>query len=567
MAIFMENCNRVGQATMREVGDKMYIAGHGHTSTTFKPLYDDYLYAYGGVLKTLSSDVSRSFSSHQVVGTQQANYISGTLNSYTGQRFGGFKLRQSIKASDGFTYVTNRNNSYTANMLAKISPKGQVIDSASASQSLYDYSILFENDEYIFLVGGGETSTISYSTYEFAQLVAVRKRDMTVVIKQSANNLSTRKAPFTPSSSLGSTNSYTFQTSLIAYDEASKTASIAVIQTNNFGGIASYQVITLDGKIGSGTTYSSNTTATGDNVNTIGSYTIYSPKAGFDLSKSITGTNGKKYSYRVDQFTPTTGTTTSAFVRCLAWDEANPTAASSETTALKLTVSSVVYASSLRHSVRVLERESHFYVFVFYGMGYRSNLPVPGMIYVLKGTYDDPSTLTLVNSTTLNVNTQTTGMLPITDDYTQVMFDYLGAFPEIYHWNEASETFVLKSTLDSNVHSAMVDSLGRLWYIDSSDAINLQGPSVGSAVRIAFKDNNLEYLGVQVNSEITVSCFNFNGDRVANNVTLQLEGSAAVFSANGSDKITVMTSLAGDVTVPFTVNSNGYIRVIANMAV
>lgn len=164
-------------------------------------------------------------------------------------------------------------------------------------------------------------------------------------------------------------------------------------------------------------------------------------------------------------------------------------------------------------------------------------------------------------------NVGCSGVLPINQDNDQFMITYDGAGADFVQYSHASNKFSKRDQLEFPLASAMVDQMGRIWAQDGiTTSLHLFSPTLSSSIRVGFADRNLKYNGIPVESNIAVSAFNHSGERVANNVTLTLEGNAATFS-DGSKTYTAMTSSSGDVMIPYTLISNGYVRVTAVVAV
>lgn len=583
MAIFMKKASRPAQQILREIGDKMYIGGSAHTKNTFKPIYGDYNQAYGSYsLNVLVSDFSASAVSKSN-NNSGASSLAGYLNYGQGynitnsdQYMGGHKLRTSLKSIDGFTYVVPPFCLGSESIaLIKTTESGDIVDQATTPYFVREGGILFENETHIFLFGGAITKHTS-STRSTTPLVAVAKANMSVTPLTGVVNYPEPYQSYYPST----TNGYMVQLFLVDYDEQGKKATFAMYDMHEWGGLRTSnsnsviasnthcQLITLNAESGAGTVQRAALDVQDATTRNIGTSTNYTPKAAFDPSKIVIGDNGRGYFFVVNEQATNTGMST-ATLHVASMNPNDPLEVATQTALFQITDKvSNQYAATNRNFCRVLERDDHFYVFVFHGMTPKdiSLRNTKSGVIVYKAMKSTPTVLTEVSYTQFNANVTTLNCMPIKRDGTQFMAIYNGSYPEIFHWNEAAEAFVSKAILSVMIVSAMVDGLDRLWYYDINGDLHMQGPSIGNSVRIAFEDDNLEYNGTQLNSNLQVSCFNYNGDRVANNVTIQLEGGTAVFSSNQSNTITVMTSPAGDLNVPFTVNGNGYIRVIANMA-
>jgi hypothetical protein len=90
--------------------------------------------------------------------------------------------------------------------------------------------------------------------------------------------------------------------------------------------------------------------------------------------------------------------------------------------------------------------------------------------------------------------------------------------------------------------------------------------TISNSIKVGFANSNLRYTGSVINSNLIVSAYNFKGERVANNVTLQIDSASATF-ADGTTSTTITTSATGDTLVPVKITGAGYVRVVSNLAI
>lgn len=187
-------------------------------------------------------------------------------------------------------------------------------------------------------------------------------------------------------------------------------------------------------------------------------------------------------------------------------------------------------------------------------------------IHTYKTTTDAPTSLQYVSSTYLAASTsRPLALIPQDNNFSKIIAPY-NTFVNFLQWNLANETYDIISTSPIAARSVGVDSTGRIWIISTDGAINLFSPSIANTVNVAFENTAITFAGSIINSNLIVSAFNVEGNRVATNVLLKIESNSAVFSDDTTSK-TISTSASTDVSVPIKITGAGYIKVFASVSI
>ena len=102
------------------------------------------------------------------------------------------------------------------------------------------------------------------------------------------------------------------------------------------------------------------------------------------------------------------------------------------------------------------------------------------------------------------------------------------------------------------------DMNDNVWILNKNMELVKFNDAIPERIEIAFEDNNLEYTGNDINTNVIIESFNFLGDRLASKIALEIKGNAA-FDDSGSNEIIVNTINSDAITVPITINGSGVI--------
>jgi hypothetical protein len=133
-----------------------------------------------------------------------------------------------------------------------------------------------------------------------------------------------------------------------------------------------------------------------------------------------------------------------------------------------------------------------------------------------------------------------------------------------------------------------IDSTGRIYLVSNSlgsqyetgtnlfdygesegySVIDIYNPSKISLVTITPPANTyLTYSGTNLSSNVTVSAWNYNNERMNVAVKLVISGKNMMFANNNSQQITLYTSTDGPITVPVTITGSGMPVITGNVVI
>lgn len=187
-------------------------------------------------------------------------------------------------------------------------------------------------------------------------------------------------------------------------------------------------------------------------------------------------------------------------------------------------------------------------------------------IHTYRAPLSDPKNISYVTSTQMHPSQRANGAFPIDDDGKSLVIPYVGLGLDFFVWNSGSQSYIRSNSALMDTSYMMVDQTGRLWAVDTSNNLHVFSQTISNSIKVGFSDANLRYTGSVINSNLVVSAYNFKGERVANNVTLQIDSASATFADN-TTTTTITTSATGDTLVPVKITGAGYVRVVSNLAI
>ena len=95
--------------------------------------------------------------------------------------------------------------------------------------------------------------------------------------------------------------------------------------------------------------------------------------------------------------------------------------------------------------------------------------------------------------------------------------------------------------------------------------LHLISESANNVITLKFENTDVSYSGSNISNNVQVSFFDETNTRLARDVQLTIEGSNMVFTANGTNTITVTTLTTGEKSVPVTITGPGYNNVYATV--
>jgi hypothetical protein len=132
----------------------------------------------------------------------------------------------------------------------------------------------------------------------------------------------------------------------------------------------------------------------------------------------------------------------------------------------------------------------------------------------------------------------------------------------IYEWNRSSQKFVTEKNkgIYGDIMEIGEDSQGRIWTLkwpNTSRRINrelhLESLDLARRVEVRTEKDTYDYQGTDINSNISVSAYDHEDNRVAVGLTLNMIGSGIVFSSNNSTSISLTTLTTDDNVVPIKI--------------
>lgn len=181
---------------------------------------------------------------------------------------------------------------------------------------------------------------------------------------------------------------------------------------------------------------------------------------------------------------------------------------------------------------------------------------------------ENPRQLTYVTHHEV-IGTYYNGVLPSPDGKSFLLVNDTSFL--LLNWNGGSRSLVPSKVINTRsiIRRAAYDALNRIWINTSTDSdgntlqdqLDIYYPTGTKYVRLSPKtDTTLEYLGTPLQPEFDVSVFDLTGNRLQQNVTLEVVGATFL---GGASQITVQTSSSGDVTVKLNITAPGAIQIVA----
>lgn len=138
---------------------------------------------------------------------------------------------------------------------------------------------------------------------------------------------------------------------------------------------------------------------------------------------------------------------------------------------------------------------------------------------------------------------------------------YVPSYNCVYYlnFNPVTESFEVVNSKPIVATSIGEDNLGRVWITDMNDQLHMFSESVVEKVNLKFMESNLEYVGDNISTNISINCVNNSGEKIVFSVDLTIVGNATF--ANGTRKLKVQTLAGSDLQVPITITGPGQISV------
>lgn len=553
-----------------EVPGKIYIFGQAHDAETLTPIFGDYL--RGTTSSTLGYLTnSRAMVSLTHSSISQLNRSANIVPDDRARMLGGstqIPMYSSITMPNG-DYISIGASAGTACTVTRYTPEGEIKIATAISETQYGTELAFfhEDEMNAYAVGVRSSSDISY-TVGNRYICCVNKNTLAVspVAYGSLNS---------PYGSYGST----FMSVPLWKDADGAVYIINCVITANSSAAKQWTVT----KITKGGIVSNSATAASIEFSGMGlvhgmfsssgakylhddADSIYFIQNSIQSSVAITAASNKVI------FIGKISKQTLAVSRALEADAVVAVGDNVDMTQFANLFNGFFGGVASTYDIREVKRDSvsAYFMLTMVKQGTRSmtaTMTGTSFSLILKISLASMGTQEVVEMFTHRANVGCSGVLALNQDNDQFMICYDNAGADFVQYSKASNKLYKRDQLEFPLCAAMVDQMGRIWAQDAATtSLHLFSPTISSTIRVGFTDRSLKFNGIPVDSTITVSAFNNMGARVANNVTLTLEGNSAVF-ADGSKTFTAMTLVNGDLFAPYTLISNGYVRVTAVVAV
>ena len=120
-----------------------------------------------------------------------------------------------------------------------------------------------------------------------------------------------------------------------------------------------------------------------------------------------------------------------------------------------------------------------------------------------------------------------------------------GSTHDVYRWNANIKRFISSSAITGPISAIGTDTTGRLWTIQSpkESRFELHIHTVDSPSKLIITPEHIRYqfTGSEIDTYVDVGAYNYEGDYVEVNVTLNINGTGAVFTSTGTQTQTIDT--------------------------
>jgi hypothetical protein len=127
-------------------------------------------------------------------------------------------------------------------------------------------------------------------------------------------------------------------------------------------------------------------------------------------------------------------------------------------------------------------------------------------------------------------------------------------------FDTVNEKFVVSDTLSNQPNHIGIDQAENIWIVNALNEVDMLAPFVPTNITVNYESSGYKYLGVDINSYITIEAKNYNSANIACNLQLTLKGNA-VFTSTGTKVLTDATLATGSKQIPITIKGAGSITV------
>jgi len=181
------------------------------------------------------------------------------------------------------------------------------------------------------------------------------------------------------------------------------------------------------------------------------------------------------------------------------------------------------------------------------------------------GTGDD--VLTFHSKVTFSsVNDIPRGLMPMNDAGTQMAVPITGSL-KFYTFN-STDGWVATGTYPTEFRMIGLDQTNRLWGSSREKGyhtIHAITPTLPITISVLMANTSYVYTGNSISTTANVNAYNSNGERVAANVSLSIDGNGMIFTASNSKNTTVTTSNSTNTQISITISGGGLNNIIASV--
>lgn len=183
------------------------------------------------------------------------------------------------------------------------------------------------------------------------------------------------------------------------------------------------------------------------------------------------------------------------------------------------------------------------------------------------GSGTDDNILTFHSKVTFSsVNDMPRGLMPMNDAGTQMAVAITGAL-RFYTFN-STDGWVATGNYPTEFRMIGLDQTNRLWGASRErgyHTIHAITPTLPITISVLMANTSYVYTGNSISTTANVNAYNSNGERVAANVSLSIDGNGMIFTASNSKNTTVTTSNSTNTQVSVTISSGGLNNIIASV--
>ena len=137
-----------------------------------------------------------------------------------------------------------------------------------------------------------------------------------------------------------------------------------------------------------------------------------------------------------------------------------------------------------------------------------------------------------------------------------------------YAWNNTTG-WVRTGTIPGRFHAVGRDSTDRIWGIEGNNGnwmdVHVFTPNTPISITVTPASSTYNYTGTTISSTVDISAFDINGDRIATDINLTIDGSTMTFG-DDTTSTTVTTSSSGETSQAIKITGAGLSDIVANVS-